>query len=370
MLGSLDLGEHLRGGRLLLLCDSLNEMPFADAHDYRVKVAGWREFVNAWPGNQVAFSCRQRDYVEPLGLPQVEIEPFDDSRVQRFLGKYLPAPLATNAWARLSKSPLLGLMRNPYYLYMLCYIVASNEAWPGNRAAMFDRFTDVLLKRETLRRHPDWPGSEPVRAALTWLAEGMQALGEGTRLLRGEALARLHERSQGPDANGATPEQVITVGLAASLLETELGAKGEELVRFYHHQIQEYFAARALLDRFRVGKPVADRWRVARTVEEMPDPGPLAPFEPLPPPPLSGWEEPTVLAAGLCRDASERDGFVSAVCALNPSLAARCLNEALANSGVPGAVSKVQEALLREMGDPEVHLRARLAAGEALGWLG
>lgn len=368
--GELDLTDHLRGGRLLLLCDSLNEMPFADAHDYRAKMAGWREFVKTWPGNQVVFSCRQRDYGEPLGLPQVEIEPFDDPRVQRFLEKYLPAVLAEEVWGRLSKSALLGLMRNPYYLYMLCYIVASNEAWPGNGAAMFDGFTGVLLKRETLRRHPDWPGGEPLRAALASLAERMQALGEGTRLPRTEAIERLAEGNGVAEANGVAPEQVITFGLAASLLETELGVGEEELVRFYHHQVQEYFSARALLDHFRAGKSIDGRWQVARTVEEMPDPGPLAPFEPLPPPPPTGWEEPTVLAAGLCRDVGERDRFVSAVCASNPTLAARCLAEVLADSAGPAAVSEVQQALLGDIGNPKIHLRARLAAGKALGRLG
>ena len=78
----------------------------------------------------------------------------------------------------------------------------------------------------------------------------------------------------------------------------------------------------------------------------MPDPGSLADDEPLPLPPTTGWEEPTILAAGLTADPA---AFVEAVRRVNPVLAARCLVE----SGIErpaGLVAAVQEDLLAELG--------------------
>jgi formylglycine-generating enzyme required for sulfatase activity len=367
LLGGDELAERLRRGDLLLLCDALNEMPFGDDRDYRGRVGAWRRFVGDWPGNQVLFTCRSRDYGEPLGLHQVEIERLDDGRVQAFLEKYLASALAREAWKRLAGSRLLALVRNPYYLSMLAYILATGGEWPASRAGMLKNFVDLLLAREKTRAHPDWPGEDVLREALSALAEGVQPMGEGTRLPRREALARIPGQVSGPDGLvEVSPPGVLRLGLAASLLDTELPPGEEEHVRFYHHQLQEYFAARALLARFKKGEELAGRWRQARLEQDMPDPGPLGDFEPLPPPPATGWEEATVLAAGLAADPA---AFVEAVRRANPVLAARCLVEA-GIEGPAGLVESVRANLLQEMEDGHVHLRARIAAGEALGRLG
>jgi len=358
---------HLRRGDLLLLCDALNEMPYRDGRDYRERVGAWRRFVGDWPGNQVLFSCRSRDYGEPLGLHQVEIERLDDGRVQTFLDKYLAPELAGEAWERLAGNPLLALVRNPYYLSMLAYIVAQGGAWPAGRAEMLEGFVDLLLAREQTRNHPNWPGREALRRALSALAERVQPLGEGTRLSRREMQARIPEQVEGPNGPVHTPPAaVLRLGLAATLLDTELAPAGQEQVRFYHHQLQECFAARALLSRFRDGEDLSAHWRQPRLPGEMPDPGPLGDYEPLPPPPTTGWEEPTILAAGLAADPA---AFVEAVRRSNTVLAARCLDE----TGVrcPAAlIEAVRTDLQREIGDDQIHLRARIAAGEALGRLG
>jgi formylglycine-generating enzyme required for sulfatase activity len=60
---------------------------------------------------------------------------------------------------------------------------------------------------------------------------------------------------------------------------------------------------------------------------------------------------------------------VDAVRAVNPVLAARCLTES--GIAIPDDVKKqTQDTLLREMSDLRVHLRYRIAAGDALGNLG
>ncbi|MBM4430326.1 MAG: NACHT domain-containing protein [Chloroflexi bacterium] len=366
-LGGQDLEQRLRGAGLQLLCDALNELPFRDERQLRQQLADWRQFVIDWPGNQIVFTCRKRDYSEPLGLPQVEIERLDNARVQDFLAKYLPADLSTQAWDNLKERPLLDLVRNPYYLRMLAYIVAEGGAWPKNRAGLFDRFVSLLILREKTRQHPDWLGSEALCEALSSLAESIQPMGQGTRLLREEALQRIPRQAHTGDGPVGTPPQtVLRLGLCASLLDSEKEPTGKEWVRFYHHQLQEYFAARAVLERFVAGQDLSERWRQPRRVMEMPDPGPLGDLDPLPPPPPTGWEEPTILAAGLAVDPA---AFVQAVSRVNWVLAARCLSEAGLEQLEPSLAS-VRAGLLEEMRSPDLHLRARIAAGEALGQLG
>ncbi len=376
--GTADLQARVDGGGVLLLCDALNEMPFEDERDYRVRVGEWRRFIAKLaerPGNQVVVTCRSRDYGEPLGLPQVEIERLDDPRVQTFLARYLTSELAGEAWGRLEGSPLLDLVRNPWYLAMLAALVKEGGDWPRSRAALFKGFVRLLLAREHDRNHPDWPGEEALAMALSGLAETLQPFGAGVRLPRKEARQRIPrtvETADGPV--DVAPAVVERLGLAATLLDTEVeprregerDARAEEQLRFYHHQLQEYFSARALLSRFAKGEDLAPRWRQRRLVREMPDPGPLGPDEPLPGPPTTGWEEPTVLAAGLAEDAG---AFVEAVRRANPVLAARCLSEVGAAAD-PGQVQGVQNDLLAAMGNRKVHLRHRIAAGEALGSLG
>ena len=199
--GTPEMAQRLRQGELFLLCDALNEMPFRDARDYRERVGAWRRFTQEWPGNRLIFTCRSRDYSEPLGLPQVEIERLDNGRVQDFLKRYLAAELAGQSWDKLKDSPLLELVRNPYYLNMLAFLLAKGGCWPVNRAGLFQGFVMTLLGREQQRGHPDWLGEEPLVQALAVLAETMQPLGEGTRLAKKTLLARLPQQVEGPDGS-------------------------------------------------------------------------------------------------------------------------------------------------------------------------
>jgi formylglycine-generating enzyme required for sulfatase activity len=362
--GNADLSDALARGQLLLLVDALNEMPFDDDKDYRAKVEAWREFGSAYPGNQILFTCRSRDYSDKLGLHEVEIEKLDSVRIREFLAKYVPE-WADSAWQKIESSPLLELVSNPYYLSILAYLIKMRAEFPANRADLFESFVAHRLNFESAK-HPDWLGDEAMRAALAGLAESLQPMGETTSLPRPEITSRVPV--QVDTARGVVttpPQKVIAFGIAATLLDVEM-QKEIEKVRFYHHQLQEYFAARALLKRWRAGEDVSARWKMPRLQTEMPDPGKLGDFEPLPPPPTTKWEEPTILAAGLCQDPR---AFLDAVRAVNPVLAARCLTE----SGVAipdDAKKQTQDALLGEMSDLRVHLRYRIAAGDALGNLG
>ena len=156
------------------------------------------------------------------------------------------------------------------------------------------------------------------------------------------------------------------------MLDTELGEGEQEQVRFFHHQLQEFLAARALLARYRSGQEMQPYWRQPLLKQEMPAPGPLKAFEPLPLPPQTGWEEPTILAAGLAGEPGSRvqtGEFLESLRGINPVLAARCLVEP-GLTDLSELLDATRRALLGQMSDGRNHRRARLAAGLALGSLG
>jgi hypothetical protein len=155
---------------------------------------------------------------------------------------------------------------------------------------------------------------------------------------------------------------VLRLGCAATLLEETW----EGQVRFYHHLMQEYFAGEDLLNRFDSGKDLATLWRAPWRIRDMPEPTQQREWDPLPPPPTTGWEETTITAAGLARDPAS---LVQAVRAVNPILAGRCLDEGAAAVD-EDLREQVNADLLSGMQDRSVHLRARIAAGHVLGELG
>ncbi|MFF7970894.1 SUMF1/EgtB/PvdO family nonheme iron enzyme [Streptomyces sp. NPDC007905] len=366
---SVSVRDLLARGELLLLVDSLNEMPRTSDQEFRSKVRTWRDFVNRWPENQFIFSCRQRDYSEPLGVQQVEIDPLDDARIRLFLEQYLGAESAETFWARIAagRDNLVSLARNPYLLTMLTAIYLFEGDLPTNRALLFTNFIEVLFRRESSKGHADWPPETVLFSALAQLAWEMLASGEGTRLSYTAMARLLRHQVDAPTDTGYTPSDVIIqLGLATSLLESHPGAEGEEEIFFYHHLLQEAMAAREMLRRWRSGQDLRPQVEVPRLVHEMPDVGPLGPSEPLPPPPSSGWEETTVLAAGLAEDPA---AFIDAVREVNPVLAARCVLEAGINT-TPAMRSLLVRDLQREVSDARVHLRARILAGSVLGDLG
>jgi hypothetical protein len=140
----------------------------------------------------------------------------------------------------------------------------------------------------------------------------------------------------------------------------------QDEVLFVHQLLQEYFAARRLAQ---APQPalVQQPWRAHEVAEDVQTTlRKLADSDPLPPLPSTGWEETTVLAAAM---ASQPEGFITALMEINLPLAGRCavqpdvqVSKTLKNT--------LRWALVQRTQDPAADLRARIAAGLALGPLG
>jgi hypothetical protein len=359
--------QALHGGRLCILCDALNE---ASRERIQERANEWRVFAETLPtGNRLVISCRSQDYGGELAVQQVEIDELSDEQIKDFSRRYLGTAQGAAFWDDMcgQHNTLLSLARTPFYLKMMVEEYATDGHLPPVRARLFAGFTEKLFGRELRRNHPDWIEPAAQHLALSQLAFAIQEIGEGTQVSRDWALNALPDQVTMPNGEGVAtpPTTVLRLAHAATLLG-ETTEEDVRVLRFSHHLLQEYFAAGELLWRLRLGEDLAGLWRVASYANEMPK-AERGQWEPLPGPPPKGWEQTTILAAGLS------PALIAVVQRVNPALAARCALESgldWQNGEVTaGQVESCRQALLARLGDVRIHLRSRVEAGLLLGRL-
>lgn len=385
------LRDLLGQGRMVLLLDALNEMPRAGAEDYGERLDLWKAFLVAleadFPGNRVVFSCRARDYQHPLStgqrrVPEANIERLSDGHVQAFLRLYEPGH-AEAIWSQIERSPMLDVLRIPYFLKLLVDQIGADGQVPEGRAALFTGFVRRSLEREII----DKASPDPVLLSPALLDDrDRRRLSQAKRWPphalpeRGALFPRLADLAYAMQARPRESEQSqVCVGYdeALDLLAHEhceailraaeaMGILDEnpdrDEVMFTHHHLQEYFAARRLAKQ---PEPdlVRSTWRAGEVrpmLDELPEGALVPPLE------ATGWEETTILAATMAADA---DGFARGLMDDNLPLAGKCA--AQPGSQVTETLKReIRTALLHRSRDPEADLRARIAAADALGDLG
>ena len=375
------LEDLLPQGRLLLLLDALNEMQ-PRVGSYADLIAEWRAFVlqTARTGNRLVFSCRSRDLgaaqlgSKDLPVPQIDVQPMTAEQVREFLRVYA-AEHQERIWRELDGSKQFDLFRTPYFLKLLCDQVGPGGELPKGRAGLFTGFVRQVLDREkdgalfqpgallTVRDRQKMAGSDwrdafdlPARGALipklTHLAFAMQQDGAEVSIDYDEACRRLADERA---------EDILKAGVELNLLD-----EARDEIKFFHQLLQEYFAARRLA---KEPNPtlVQVEWEAEKVSERLEATlAKLADGDPLPPLPQTGWEETALTAAPM---ATDPPGFIRALIAHNLPLAARCA----ASPEVQISDELKQEirlALIARTQEMKADLRARIAAGEALGTLG
>jgi Sulfatase-modifying factor enzyme 1 len=195
----------------------------------------------------------------------------------------------------------------------------------------------------------------------------MQAQSESTVLPKDRLLALLPQSVQLARENVPLPrDDLFDLACRAGLLIADPAVTMSAAYKFSHQLLQEQFAAHQMLARWQAGNPESVAWwQSPRTHRDMPPPQ-VGEWDPLPPPPPTGWEQVTMLAAGMTE---QPDAFVHAVLALNPILAGRCISEGTAPVSAETRAA-VQQALLADLGNPDLHRRVRLHAGRVLGAVG
>jgi hypothetical protein len=308
-----------------------------------------------------------------------------DEQIEEFLRVYLPAA-HREVWQQLAGTPQVDLYRTPYLLRLLTGQITNQSTIPTGRASLFTGYVRQMLFRELQTgQKPFTPGGiidqrdsrqlnqytwqndfelpdsgSPFFERLSTLAFTMQQ--------RGVESESAQIRISRPDAteviDHAKSEEMITAALRMNLLDEDL--RKEEELAFYHQLLQEYFAGRRLAQ-----QPDATLVHVEHEVGRVAEPlevtvARIAAGDPLPTLPQTGWEETTHTAAAMARDPV---GFIRELIPHNLSLAARCAAspEIKASQSLDHLRDEIRQKLLERTRSSQVDLRARIAAGEALG---
>lgn len=403
-----NLAGYLEQGKMFFLFDALNEMPRTE---YSSHVGQLRTFIDRWQatGNRFMVTCRVLDYGDELqGLQRVEIMPLTDVQIGRFVMSEITSGDRTcevlwslylrtednntildqldvelrraglmSKWTALSEvlsqqrdSPYSGLQemaRNPYLLTVIIDVFLNDGQLGLSRSELMRSFVNIQMNWARSKVDPGkWIDASIQHEALAILAfEAQRRAGFGTVIKKEQAKAVMPEMVQ-PDPDWpsipAPKEEILDLAASANFIEMPVD---RSTVRFYHQLLQEYFAAGSLLTRS--FDSLQELWRWPWRREEMPEVGRRGPYDPLPLPPPTGWEETTILAAELADD--RLDDLLHHLIDTNPVLAARCLVEAQIQ--VPSTTTElIIRALETTIGDRAVSLRVRIAAGDVLGRLG
>ena len=310
-----DLETLLRQSRVLLLLDALNEIPTTNDAEFRIAVRMWKGFLHSaldqWPRLRIVFSCRSLDYSAPLSspslrVPQVVVEPLTNDQIVDFVKLHCPLQW-DEIWAELSTAKHIDLFRRPYFLRLLVDQIEDEGRIPKGRAGLFTGFVRQALRREIERDNTLFDDealltSRDRRQIVAWRWKSPTDLPERGALLQGlQKLAHRMQATQGgseaahvridydeaiaclDDPRGP---RILEAGIALAIVDEETS---RDEILFTHQLVQEYFAARAMAGGL---DPAAllTAWRACDVHPRISDAlQSLAPAEPLPPLPSTGW---------------------------------------------------------------------------------
>lgn len=387
------LDYFLAQGCVLLLLDALNEMPHPNGAVYGKQVERWRDFLrdDLPSGNRAVFTCRSLDYSQTLSVKddvdvrQITLKVLNAVQLEAFLQQHTPKHAAA-IWGKIKDQPeQLALYATPYFAKILCDLVNERAGQiPASRAELFAELVRRAARREvegenallldealfTARDREDvtrvdtqtnlrLPERGLLMPKLSELAYAMQCqglAGAGGRVTLGEA--RACDVLQHPRAR-----EVLTAGVALTVLDED---RQREEFWFYHQLLQEFFAARRAARQFDAAL-AAIAWQaeavqpsLAQWLATAQD------YEPLPPLDRSGWAETLKLAAQL---SEQPNLLIASLMPLNLPLAAEVAAQVKPKLAAT-LLHDLQQGLIARSQDRTADLRARIAAGEALGGLG
>ncbi len=383
-----------QSGWVYLLLDGLNEIPHRNKKEYREIIKEWREFLITSKnlGNKIIFSCRSLDYSAPLSsaevqVRQIRIESLSSEHIKTFISLNIDSEeFAKQVWQEIKSQPQqLALFSNPFFLKLFVNQIKKNNVLHIGQAALLTGFVRQALHREVVEiphylfepdellsegdyeqvLHNVWqtaydlPWENFLFEVLEKLAFDMQKGRHGSE----GGQVRIPERDAIEWIGHPRARDLIQAGIQLNILNKEISTR--ELT-FSHQLIQEFFAARQLIREldFNVTYVPWQASEMVPSLEEIREE--LSVSEPLPPAPTTGWEETTILASAMSSDSEK---FIRDLIPFNLQLAARCAASSDVNISNE-LLEEIQNKLIKRTQTKDADLRARIAAGNALGQLG
>ncbi|MEU4843861.1 NACHT domain-containing protein [Streptomyces gilvosporeus] len=250
--------RSLKEGRLIALLDGLDEVTMTDRARSTQTI---KDFIQEFDRCRVIVTCRSAVYQDTLSdaLPNVfRISEFDERLIRRFLSHWMdinPQGSVEELMVTLRDTPrLMQLARNPLLLTMIAYLYTDayqgqGQNLPRTRADFYEEVVDVMLRRWH-DEHNHYAAREK-RRVLQRLALTAQDIPQYSldRLTVPEAAVRevtcevLEDTPLDPKDH--------EVPLLREILERSgllLEVDGGERYQFAHLTLQEYLAARQLLN--------------------------------------------------------------------------------------------------------------------------
>src|SRR6185295_3371077 len=126
-----ELLRLIERGRVILLCDGLDELPRGD---FRARVFQASEFARTHERCRVIFACRSNDCPPELDLQRIVIAPFGSAQIATFLRRALGKPRseaqALTAQLTRPESPLHALATRPFFLSVIARYIERHDRLP------------------------------------------------------------------------------------------------------------------------------------------------------------------------------------------------------------------------------------------------
>ncbi|MBW4541594.1 MAG: NACHT domain-containing NTPase [Myxacorys chilensis ATA2-1-KO14] len=148
--------QLLKGGRLLVLLDGLDEVKTSDAGRTLRQI---RDFADQFNQSQIVMTCRiaAREYTFDQ-FTEVEVADFNDNQIASFSQKWFHAKddfvKAERFTEKLKEnSRIQELATNPLLLTLLCITFEESGNFPQNRSELYKEGLDILLKKWDIKRN-------------------------------------------------------------------------------------------------------------------------------------------------------------------------------------------------------------------------
>lgn len=253
---------RLFAGRLLLLVDSLDEVP--GEHRGRVLEALTQFAREPRCRSRIVLSSRPLAHTGvEIGAPfaVTRIAPLDEDRQSALLSRWCAAQRYSEDRGAALRNALHSLAgqfehnaadgllphQNPLLLTCICIVFDNGDRLPENRAALYDRMVDILVRA----RLPDLRPGEPPREmekpesrerVLKALMLAMQRAGQtALSFIEAREIVAADLGLLGQDSRAE--RALMDLANSTGLVRVEAGSGG---LRPWHRSFQEYLAARAL----------------------------------------------------------------------------------------------------------------------------